>query len=168
MANSVDQGFACVEDRVKLAYHEAGHAVVAHFLGLVCTSVSIVADEESARRCHVPLPEGFQPDEQREGSTEVLEAHLAVTVAGALAVELFNGEPMDLEGQDFDSASILAASLKPENLLRRSRREGQRHLVEVVDRRGGVGREALGGLGTRRRAVNGVVWGREGMADAND
>lgn len=97
--------------KVETAYHEAGHAVVAYYMGLAIESVSIVEDEESRGRVHSPLPEGFQPDEQREGNIEVLESHLAVCLAGATAQELFTGEFVELEGNDLYGATRLMGSL---------------------------------------------------------
>jgi Peptidase family M41 len=98
--------------KVQTAYHEAGHAVVAYFMGLTIEGVSIVEeDEESRGLCFTPLPEGFQPDEQREGTVEILESHLAACLAGAVAQEMYTGETVQLEGNDLDGATHLMVSL---------------------------------------------------------
>ncbi len=98
-------------NKVETAYHEAGHAVVAHFTGLAFETVSIIEDDESWGRCRTPLPEGFQPDEQGEGSLEVLKNHLAVRFAGAAAQEIFTGGFVEVEGNDLNGALHLVGSL---------------------------------------------------------
>jgi len=93
------------------AYHEAGHAVVAHALGLRVETVSVLEDEESLGRASIPLPEGFQPDDQGEGSVDLMERQLTATLAGAAAQRMFTGEDADLGGNDERGALSLLMSL---------------------------------------------------------
>lgn len=125
------------------AYHEAGHAVVAHAQGLGFESVSIVEDEDSLGRCHVTLPEGFQPDERREGSVEILEAHLAVCLAGALAQELFTGESVELAANDLSGALKLVGSLGASSEQMNARIEEAEQRARGILHRGWPAVEAL-------------------------
>jgi cell division protease FtsH len=100
-----------VTEREETAYHEAGHAVVAHRLGITMESASIVEHEDSWGPIHSPLPEGFQPDEQAEGSIEVLKKHLAVCLAGATAQEVLANKPVELTGNDLSGATTLLGAL---------------------------------------------------------
>ena len=82
------------------AYHEAGHAVAAHALGIVIEGVSIVQDEGSLGHTTTPLPENF--DSSDEKADAVLEKHLIVGVAGAASEELLTEELSDLMGKNLE------------------------------------------------------------------
>jgi ATP-dependent Zn protease len=122
-------------NKLKTAYHEAGHAIVAHFTGCPIESVSIIDDDESLGRCITPLPEGFQPDDQEDGSMEVLESHLAVCLAGAAAREILTGETVELMGNDLDGAIKLMGSLGGNSeQMNAAADEAQRRAKSILER----------------------------------
>lgn len=96
-------------NRELIAYHEAGHAVAAHALGVEVEGVSIVEDEGSLGRSTTPLPENF--DLSGEGADAVLENHLITGVAGAASEELLTGELSELTGKDLEGVVELLMSL---------------------------------------------------------
>jgi ATP-dependent Zn protease len=85
------------------AYHEAGHTVVAHALGIGIERVSIVEDEESVGISVSPLREGFDYYLDADAD-EYLGKHLVVCQAGAVAEEILTGELPELEGNDREGA----------------------------------------------------------------
>ncbi len=74
-----------------LAYHEAGHVVVGHALGLEVGDVTVVSDGRDAGRASVPVDEG----RWYGGGDEYVEAQHACYVAGAVAEELLTGEQVE-------------------------------------------------------------------------
>jgi len=68
------------------AYHEAGHAVAAHVLGLRVERVSIVEDEQSGGRTVVPWPKDFEPYDATDYA--LMEKRLAALYGGTKAVEI--------------------------------------------------------------------------------
>ena len=84
-----------IEDREAWAYHEAGHAVVGAALGLTIKYVSIVPSNEYAGEV-VFEEEIMDP-----------EVDLATSLAGGLAVEMY-------EGQELGEIEV-----SPDQLLRR-------------------------------------------------
>lgn len=96
-------------DKQSTAYHEAGHAVVAHVLGLDIEKVTIIGDEESAGQCIAPLPENFMPYDDED--YELMEKHLMTNMGGAAADELRKGERPSLIGNDRDGAFDLVSRL---------------------------------------------------------
>jgi ATP-dependent Zn protease len=78
-----------------IAYHEAGHAVVAHALGQAVPLVSFVPDEEddSLGRCHQNLMgEWFRPDSDTSGRTRnTIEKRVIILFAGFHAEARFTG-----------------------------------------------------------------------------
>ena len=92
-----------------VAYHEAGHAVAAHVLGIEVKSVSIVEEEGTLGRSISPLPRDFDPYAQ--GAEEVMRSHLVVGVAGAASEELLTGKLLSIKGKDLEGATKLLMSL---------------------------------------------------------
>ena len=78
-----------------LAYHDAGHAIAGHVLGLTVERLSIVPDEHYAGLADVPIDLDLahgSPDE----SNDYLRRHLVCFLAGAVAEEILTGEPVEL------------------------------------------------------------------------
>ena len=92
-----------------VAYHEAGHAVAAHVLGIEVEDVSIVEDHSSLGRSISPLPEDFDP--YAEGAEEIMKSHLVAGVAGAASEELLSGELSSITGDDLEGTTKLLMSL---------------------------------------------------------
>jgi ATP-dependent Zn protease len=99
--------------RQRTAYHEAGHAVVAYGLGLEVGRTSVVEDEESMGRAHVPVLDDFAVIWEAGGPEwdSYLKAQLAVFLAGAVAEEIYAGEEVELEGNDLRFAVDLVLHL---------------------------------------------------------
>jgi Peptidase family M41 len=72
--------------RKALAYHEAGHAVVGYVLGLDLERVTIVPDDSTLGHCRYR-------DWEIHAVAEDLDAHLLLTLAGAVAEEIAVGAP---------------------------------------------------------------------------
>ena len=79
-----------LSDRERVAYHEAGHAVMCYELHLPFKRVSIVPDAESAGRVHPhDPPPGFRPDCETDLRTEQRIKHQVMALlAGSLAENL--------------------------------------------------------------------------------
>ncbi len=92
------------------AYHEAGHAVVAHALGVEVEGVSIVQDEGSMGRTTTPLPENA--DSTDEEASADLEKHLITGVAGAASEELLTEELSELPGKDMAGVAKVLMGLE--------------------------------------------------------
>jgi ATP-dependent Zn protease len=75
-----------------LAYHDAGHAVAGHVLGLTVERLSIVPDEHYAGLADVLDSAHGSPEE----SDDYLRRHLVCFLAGAVAEEILTGEPVEL------------------------------------------------------------------------
>ena len=92
-----------------VAYHEAGHAVVAWVFGLDIERVSIGSSEE-----YLGIMRGGSFDED---DYNVLEAHALTTLAGEVAVEILTGASVDWgqwwgsSGSDIDSYTGIAHRL---------------------------------------------------------
>jgi len=97
---------------VRIAYHEAGHTVVARSLGIEVEGVSIVEDEDSHGRSLSPLREGFDYYGD-EDADEHLEDHLLVCLAGAVAEEKLTGKRPELEGNDRQGAGDILIRIAP-------------------------------------------------------
>jgi ATP-dependent Zn protease len=103
------------DDETRVAYHEAGHTVVAHSLGIGVERVSIVEDEDSLGISRSPLREGFDYYLD-EDADEYLGKHLVVCQAGAVAEEILTGQLPELEGNDREgTVEILIRISDPEN-----------------------------------------------------
>jgi Peptidase family M41 len=87
------------------AFHEAGHAVVAHALGRAFTRVSVVADDDTLGRCSFRRPgPWFRPQERVDGATRRrLEERIMISLAGPEAEAVLSGE-YDAEAADEDVA----------------------------------------------------------------
>jgi ATP-dependent Zn protease len=92
------------------AYHEAGHAVAAHALGVEVEGVSIMHYEGSTGHTITPLPENF--DSSDEEADAVLEKHLITGVAGAASEELLTEELSELSGKDLEGVAKLLMGLE--------------------------------------------------------
>jgi ATP-dependent Zn protease len=101
-----------VEERTKelAAYHEAGHAVVAHTLGVEVEGVSIVQDQGSSGHTTTPRPDNV--DSSDEEVSADLEKHLITGVAGAASEELLTEELSDLRGKDLEGVAKLLMGLE--------------------------------------------------------
>jgi len=108
--------------RLPLAYHEAGHAVTAYYLGMVLTSVGIGLDLR---------PDAAGLARYRHRRKRNAYRDLVVVCAGPIAEARFRGRPID--GTDDDSGAgaeilreqgwppsfLVEARAEAENLLRR-------------------------------------------------
>lgn len=76
------------------AFHEAGHAVVAHALGRAFTRVSVIAEGDTLGRCSFRRPgPWFRPDERVDGATRRrLEERIMISLAGPEAEAMVSGE----------------------------------------------------------------------------
>ena len=92
------------------AYDEAGHAVVAHALGVEVEGVSIVQDEGSLGHTTAPLPGNIDSSDEEAGA--LLEKHLITGVAGAASEELLTEELSDLRGKDLEGVAKLLMGLE--------------------------------------------------------
>ncbi len=101
-----------MEERTKelAAYHEAGHAVVAHALGVEVEGVSIVQDQGSSGHTTTPRPDNV--DSSDEEVSADLEKHLITGVAGAASEELLTEELSDLRGKDLEGVAKLLMGLE--------------------------------------------------------
>ena len=86
-----------MEQRKRTAYHEAGHVVAAHVLGLDITGVTIVPGEESFGRYlgHAGVPVDYALVYNSDLADDYLERQLVCYYAGAVAEEVLTGEPVD-------------------------------------------------------------------------
>lgn len=101
-----------MEERTKelAAYHEAGHAVVAHALGVEVEGVSIVQDEGSSGHTTTPRPANV--GSSNEEASADLEKHLITGVAGAASEELLTEELSELPGKDLAGVAKLLMALE--------------------------------------------------------
>ena len=83
-----------VTDRERIAYHEAGHAVIAWTFGLEVASASIVPGEDWLGRITVVV-EGLTGDPYHDTPQyEVFRAHALTLLAGEVAAEMVSGVPI--------------------------------------------------------------------------
>ena len=82
--------------RMYVAFHEAGHAVVAHALGRRFTGVSMIPDDESYGRIRFRLRKGFHPDVDSGWPTrKVVEEEAIISWAGMCAEAKCRRVPLD-------------------------------------------------------------------------
>lgn len=103
-----------------LAYHEAGHALVAHYLGGRVQRVSIETEWDEELR-HEGDTEVLWPVGQMTGG-EFQEAGVLVALAGPVAEMLYSGEPYHPAliaewANDWDEAARLTAEFIPTEAL---------------------------------------------------
>jgi ATP-dependent Zn protease len=86
-----------MEQRKRTAYHEAGHVVAAHILGLDMTGVTIVPGEESFGRYlgQAGVPVDYALVYNSDLADDYLECQLVCYYAGAVAEEHLTGERVD-------------------------------------------------------------------------
>lgn len=92
------------------AYHEAGHAVVARYLGVEVLSVEIHDDNSGVCR-HVPLQADLEllPDED---ARRIVEPRVVIYFAGQLAEARFLGQhPETFDGHEIDDESAIDFAL---------------------------------------------------------
>jgi len=98
--------------RQALAYHEAGHAVMAHRNELHSAYVTIVpnAEQESQGHCALAHPDGFQPDVALSPEDEVhLRASIEMCLAGDAAwARLMGRHSWQVASSDYHRAVDLA------------------------------------------------------------
>ena len=96
----------------RVAYHEAGHAVLAWTYGLKFSRVSIVGTED-----YQGVVKFDSPGVVRTDDTAFIEAHALNNLAGEVAVEILTGTPPDwgesfgVDGADIDGFTDLAMKL---------------------------------------------------------
>jgi hypothetical protein len=124
------------------AYHEAGHAVISHFLGLPIGRVSIVRDADTLGRVlHRPVGEWFQPDVVMNDRTRLrIERGIVVLFAGVIAERKFTGRYNHVGAKgDYDQVVDLAHFVTGSDgeaaLFQRWLRE---KAINRVERRGAV------------------------------
>jgi hypothetical protein len=88
---------ATEEGRLKrVAYHEAGHAVVGYLVKCPFMKVSVIPDDDSFGRCTFrKLPEGFDPGTSSVDSIKDrvrIEGHVMSSLPGSLAEKQYAGE----------------------------------------------------------------------------
>ena len=95
-----------------IAYHEAGHAVIAADLGVQIIDASLLATEHSLGRVrYAPLPTGFDPSIDDSWTTRrLLEPRIQVSQAGAIAERRGTGRRRNWTGaaSDFEAAALAA------------------------------------------------------------
>ncbi len=106
-----------MDERKELAYHEAGHIVVGHALGLEVGEVTMVSDGRNAGRAGLPVDYG----RVYAGDVEYVEAQHACYVAGAVAEELLTGEQVEFVPggeyhSDWQGASVCVVELAGRDL----------------------------------------------------
>ena len=113
------------------AIHEAGHAVVAHLLGLTVSQVEVIGNGEDFGSCHtLRLPSG-----EAIAREHALEDALLVACAGAVAECIASGaREWDEDSHDLERAVHLALQLtgdceKAHDLILRTRRRVRRALM---------------------------------------
>ncbi len=117
------------------AFHEAGHAVVAHLLGLTVSQVEIVGDGEKLGSCHTQRFSRMEAIAREHA----LEDALLVACAGVVAECLVSGsERWDEDSRDLERAVHLALRLtgdceKAHALILRTRRRVRRALSRHWD-----------------------------------
>jgi len=119
------------------AYHEAGHALIAHYLGGRVQRVSIETEWDEDLR-HEGDTEVLWPAGRMTGS-EFREAGVLVALAGPVAEMLYSGEPYHPAlvaewANDWDEATRLASEFIPTDELRMKYLETQtRRLWKLLD-----------------------------------
>jgi len=93
--------------RQALAYHEAGHAVAAHDLGIRFRYVTIEPDDQagSLGHCASTLPRWFQPDVSDDRQQGWAERDIVMTFAGEEAERLVTGRGNNV-GTENDRRSV--------------------------------------------------------------
>jgi hypothetical protein len=78
--------------RRPIAYHEAGHAVIAWHLGVRVRSLTIVPDEATLGRCHhASLIRGRYPElDGSLGAVVKMQKNIMISLAGPIAQHLYN------------------------------------------------------------------------------
>lgn len=121
---------------VLTAYHEAGHAVMAHLCGQIVTTVEIVGDEE-----HMGSVSSLRfLEEPRWGVDEhmpsaAVEARILCLVAGIAAESIINGETSWREPEDdLDEAVRLALRVvRSCDRVLPLLEEAREHAVDLLD-----------------------------------
>jgi len=96
------------EDKKIIAYHEAGHAIVAHYLPKAdpIHKISIVP-----RGMALGLTQQLPVDDRYNYSRAYLEQEIAVMMGGRVAEEIFLGEVTTGAGNDFEKATEMARNM---------------------------------------------------------
>jgi hypothetical protein len=156
-------GSNAVDRLTAVAYHEAGHAVLAYANGFGCQSVSIVPDSTSAGRFDArPLEQAVRFDHEVDRQTERLARMVGVVFLAGFAAELrltgienWNGADddrrrtfdlcMNLRGPEREVSELFEELLEQANAAVRTHRKWaaiRRIATELVERRNVSGADA--------------------------
>jgi hypothetical protein len=103
---------SCDAERLT-AYHEAGHALMAHLCGQQITEVEIVGDADHAGSVRsLSFPADPHDEEEAGGEHDAIERRLKCVLAGTVAEAIVSGRRgWDETCEDLDIAVRLAMSL---------------------------------------------------------
>lgn len=110
--------------RVHTAYHEAGHAAIAHALGCRVKRVSIIPDDDTWGRVSHSIPSWFHELQYNVTPSREIKAHqhIMICLAGAAAIavhagrQTWNGAEGDIR-QAYDLADCLTSGPKESRAL---------------------------------------------------
>jgi hypothetical protein len=121
---------------LNVAYHEAGHAVVAEHLGLHVGRLAKKPKRELTVAASNELATARRTGENTPGTEAEAEKHLICTLAGRLAEEMAGGEPVPAGWHPFDTKDArrfktLAGAKHLEPFAAKARRLLETHWSEV-------------------------------------
>lgn len=101
------------EELRRLAYHEAGHAVVAYLVKRPFRHVTIIPKEDTwGHILYTKWPDNFDPENNTDARTQKrIECCVDTALGGDAAISLLTGEPCDLAYFDWQSAEDMATNI---------------------------------------------------------
>ncbi|MBI1823533.1 MAG: hypothetical protein HY200_10120 [Nitrospirae bacterium] len=109
-------------DRKRLAYHEAGHAVLSHHFNQIALKITIEPEgnflgfHQGKSLEDFPDLNAIEDPDEYEKWTKLYEEEILICLAGPEAEGLFTGEfDLTAQGEDYDKASSLALRLGLDN-----------------------------------------------------